>query len=116
MLRWSNLGFDEMSNCLKSKNGTSDRQEPMERVLLIACGALAKEILELKRLNGWNHIDLTCLPAELHLYPEKIPERVELAVKEHRQSHSSIFVVYADCGTGGLPHSLCVVTITRMPA
>ena len=96
-----------MSNCLKSKNETSDRQEPMERVLLIACGALAKEILELKRLNGWNHLDLTCLPAELHLYPEKIPERVELAVKEHRQSHSSIFVVYADCGTGGLLRRKC---------
>lgn len=77
------------------------------RVLLIACGALAKEILEIKRLNGWSHLDLTCLPADLHLYPEKIPERVEAVVREHRESHSSIFVVYADCGTGGLLRRKC---------
>ena len=77
------------------------------RVLLIACGALAKEILELTRLNGWNHLDLTCLPADLHLHPERIPDRVEAAVREHRESHSSIFVVYADCGTGGLLRRKC---------
>ena len=77
------------------------------RVLLIACGALAKEILELKQLNGWNHLDLTCLPADLHLHPERIPDRVEAAVREHGESHSSIFVVYADCGTGGLLRRKC---------
>jgi len=42
------------------------------RVLLIACGALAHEILALKSANGWTHLDLQCLPAKLHLYPEKI--------------------------------------------
>jgi len=47
------------------------------RILLIACGALAHEILALKRANGWNHMDLHCLPAKLHLYPERIPAEVE---------------------------------------
>ena len=46
------------------------------RILLIACGALAREILDLKAHNGWDHMDLTCLPAKLHLYPEKITEEV----------------------------------------
>ncbi|TMV89720.1 DUF1638 domain-containing protein [Thioclava sp. BHET1] len=71
------------------------------RLLLIACGALAREILDLKRLNGWDHIDLTCLPAKLHLYPEKITEAVSAAVTKHRAQYDRIFVVYADCGTGG---------------
>lgn len=76
-------------------------------VLVIACGALAREILDLKKLNGWSHIDLTCLPAKLHLYPEKITQAVRDAVEKHRASYQSIFVAYADCGTGGLLQAAC---------
>ena len=72
-----------------------------ERVLLLACGALAREILALKDRNGWDHLDLTCLPADLHLYPEKITPAVAAAVEKHRPDYARIFVVYADCGTGG---------------
>lgn len=71
------------------------------RVLLIACGALAHEILALTRLNGWDHLDLACLPAILHNRPERIAPAVEDAVRRHRGSYDSMFVVYADCGTGG---------------
>ena len=71
------------------------------RVLLIACGALAHEVLALKRLNGWDHLDLQCLPANLHLYPDKIAGEVEKAVVEYRGAYDSIFILYADCGTGG---------------
>jgi len=77
------------------------------RVLLIACGALAREILALKAANGWNHLDLTCLPANLHLYPEKITDAVEEAVLKHRKEYENIFVVYADCGTGGHLQARC---------
>ena len=77
------------------------------RILLIACGALAREILDLKALNGWTHIDLTCLPAKLHLYPEKITDEVRKAVAKHRAAYDSIFIVYADCGTGGLLQAAC---------
>jgi len=71
------------------------------RLLLIACGALAREILDLKRINRWDHLDLTCLPANLHLYPDKITQAVADAVAKHRADYEDIFVVYADCGTGG---------------
>lgn len=71
------------------------------RVLLIACGALAHEILALKAMNGWHHLDLQCLPANLHLWPDRIPTAVEKSVAEHRQDYDDIFIVYADCGTGG---------------
>ena len=77
------------------------------RILLIACGALAREILDLKKANGWDHMDLTCLPAKLHLYPEKITEAVIESVAKHRASYDEIFVVYADCGTGGLLQTAC---------
>lgn len=77
------------------------------RVLLIACGALAHEILALKRINGWDHLDLQCLPANLHLWPERIPDAVEAAVLAHRTEYDEIFVVYADCGTGGLLQARC---------
>jgi hypothetical protein len=77
------------------------------QILLIACGALAREILDLKAANGWTHLDLTCLPANLHLYPEKITDAVRMAVAKHRAKYDSIFVVYADCGTGGMLQSAC---------
>jgi hypothetical protein len=76
-------------------------------VLLIACGALAHEILALKAANGWTHLDLQCLPAKLHLWPEKIIPAVASAVQEARGRYETIFVVYADCGTGGLLFEKC---------
>ena len=44
--------------------------------LVIACGALAREIVALRSANGWTHLDVQCLPAELHNYPARIPEAV----------------------------------------
>jgi hypothetical protein len=81
--------------------------EPEGRVLVIACGALAREILALKRLNGWDHLDLACLPAKLHLWPDRIPDAVEAAVTAARGRYDSVFVAYADCGTGGLLAARC---------
>jgi len=70
--------------------------------LIIACGALAHEITALRRANGWNDLDVRCLPAELHNRPEKIPGAVRAAIQTARDRYHSIFVAYADCGTGGL--------------
>jgi hypothetical protein len=77
------------------------------RVLVIACGALAREILALKSINGWGHLDLKCLPADLHLWPQRIPDAVERAVLAAREAYGEIFVAYADCGTGGLLAARC---------
>ncbi len=71
------------------------------RVLALACGALAHEVLALKRLNGWTHLDLHCLPANLHLWPDRITPAVAEAVARHRAAYDTIYVLYADCGTGG---------------
>ncbi len=88
------------------------------KILALACGALAHEIVALKRLNGWDHLDLHCLPAILHNTPQKIPDAVEAAVKAHRDRYEDVFVVYADCGTGGLLQARCEalgVTMMRGP-
>ena len=77
------------------------------RVLLLACGALAHEILALIRANGWDHMTLQCLPAILHNHPERITPAVREAVTAQRDAYDSVFVVYADCGTGGELQRLC---------
>ena len=77
------------------------------RVLVIACGALAREILALTRLNGWDHVDLQCLPAILHNHPERITDAVRQAVERHRENYRTIHVAYADCGTGGQLQAAC---------
>jgi hypothetical protein len=71
-------------------------------MLVIACGALAHEITALRRANGWDHLDVRCLPAELHNRPARIPDAVRELIRASRDRYRSIFVAYADCGTGGL--------------
>jgi hypothetical protein len=75
---------------------------PASRTLVIACGALAREIMALIRANGWRHLSVQCLPADLHNRPERIPDAVRSKIREGRATFRSIFVAYADCGTGGL--------------
>lgn len=77
------------------------------KILLLACGALAREILDLRAANGWEHMDLACLPAILHNHPDQIPGKVEAAIAAHRPDYEDIFVVYADCGTGGQLQATC---------
>lgn len=72
-----------------------------QRVLLIACGALAREVLAPLRGNGWSHVDVQCLPAELHNRPERIPEAVRGKIRAARGLYENILVVYGDCGTSG---------------
>ena len=72
------------------------------RVLVIACGALAREIMTLKRQLGRNDMDLHCLPAIWHNTPQHIPEGVAARIRQARvQGYARIFVAYGDCGTGG---------------
>jgi hypothetical protein len=71
------------------------------RTLLIACGALAREVRALIERNGWSHLHLTCLPAQLHNRPERIPAAVRAKIRANRSRFERILVVYGDCGTGG---------------
>ncbi len=88
-----------------TREGISPRGEG--RVLLIACGALAREILAIKAANRLSHLDLQCLPAILHNHPERIVPAVRAAVEKYRSAYDQLFVVYADCGTGGKLKAAC---------
>ena len=102
------------------------------RTLVIACGALARELLEIVRINRLDGVTIECLPAALHNRPSEIPEAVRARIRrarrhgsadvEHAEAdpvddvivlgetavhYESIFVAYADCGTGGLLHNVC---------
>lgn len=88
----------------------------MDRTLVIACGALARELVLLARQNGWEHLKIQCLPADLHNTPDRIPDAVVETIAAHRESYRHIFVAYADCGTGGLlDKALAPFGIERLP-
>ncbi|MCO5146122.1 MAG: DUF1638 domain-containing protein [Aquamicrobium sp.] len=74
-----------------------------QKVLVIACGMLAREVLAVKERLGLAHLDLTCLPAELHFHPDRIPAAIDRAIEKAKaEGYDDIFIGYADCGTGGL--------------
>jgi hypothetical protein len=86
------------------------------RTLLIACGALAREIAALTRANGWTNLDVRCLPAQLHNRPELIAPAVRAEIQANRERYAQMFVVYADCGTrGALDAVLKEEGVERLP-
>jgi hypothetical protein len=73
------------------------RQGGARKILVIACGALAREALALKL----DHIEIACLPAQLHNHPQRIPEAMRAKIRANRWSYDEILCLYGDCGTGG---------------
>jgi hypothetical protein len=81
--------------------GALDAGSDAPRVLVVGCGALARELVELTR--PLPNVDVACLPPELHNRPGGIPARVRARIRQgRRDGYERIFVAYADCGTGGL--------------
>ncbi len=88
----------------------------MKTTLIIACGALAHEIVAVLKANSWSHVDVTCLPAEWHNTPEKIAPAIEQKIHEHKNDYQSILIGYGDCGSGGkLDHLLEAEGVERLP-
>lgn len=89
-------------------NTPVDKKSEVLPVRVIGCGAIAREILAVCEANGLDHIDLACLPAQWHLYPDRIAPGVKAAIKEARdEGFRKIYVAYADCGTGGMLDKVC---------
>ncbi|MEJ2576924.1 MAG: DUF1638 domain-containing protein [Gammaproteobacteria bacterium] len=85
-------------------------------LLVIACGAIARELVRVRDLNGWDHVSIYCLPAELHNRPDEIPSAVARTLEAARKAFDRVFVAYADCGTGGrLDRLLARHGIERLP-
>ena len=69
---------------------------------------IAREVLAVKEQLGLDHLDLTCLPAEFHFYPDRIAPAMDKAIEKAKaEGYTNIFVGYADCGTGGLLDRIC---------
>lgn len=85
-------------------------------VLVIACGALAREINTLKQLHGWQHLHMQCIDARLHLRPALIPDRLRDKIRENKDRYEHIYVAYADCGTaGGIDQVIEEEGVERLP-
>ena len=83
---------------------------------MIACGAIARELVRIRELNGWKHVEFQCLPAELHNRPREIPGAVREMIERRGADFERVFVAYADCGTGGLlDRALAGTGIERIP-
>ncbi len=78
-----------------------EKHEENARVLLVACGALAREIVDLVEQNRWTGFDIQCLPAKFHNTPELIVPGVADILERTRGRYASTYVLYGDCGTGG---------------
>jgi hypothetical protein len=74
---------------------------PHPTTLVIACGALAREMLAVAEQQGLRNLSVTCLPAGWHNRPQKIPAGVRAKIQAARGQYDRIFVAYGDCGTGG---------------
>lgn len=72
-----------------------------DKVLVIACGAIARELVHIRKLNQWDHIEFQCLSPELHNSPGQLPAAVRAKIESQRAHFKNIFVAYGDCGTGG---------------
>lgn len=105
--------FEWAGNIYICRNGMNVMSQlPMsnsaEPLRVIACGAIAREILAVKQANGLDHLDLQCLPAIWHVYPEKIAPALREKIAEARaEGYRRIYIGYAECGTRGEIDRLC---------
>jgi len=87
----------------------------VKRCLVIACGALARELVSVTAQLP--NVEITCLPPDLHNRPGGIPGAVRGRIADARaEGFDHIFVAYADCGTGGmLDRVLADERVERLP-
>lgn len=103
-----------LSNSVPDKNPTLNPEN--EEILVVACGALAKEILFLIEVNGFSRFRLHCVPAKFHLYPDKIVAEIDKVVCSQRRDNQPVLIGFADCGTGGqLDEYIAKHQFTRLP-
>jgi len=70
------------------------------KTLIVACGALAKEILNLQKQFGQS-AELQCLPAGFHNRPDKIVPNLKAILDRRARDFDRVLIGYGDCGTGG---------------
>jgi hypothetical protein len=85
-------------------------------VLVLACGALVRELTDIAGLHQLDGVSIECLPASLHNRPEHIPDQVRARLAMACDQYEKVLVGYADCGTGGLLDRVCEeFEVERLP-
>lgn len=83
-------------------------------IAIIACGALAREVLRLREQYQWP-AQVIGVPVLLHNHPGRIPPAVVRRIREAREQFDRVVVVYGDCGTaGGLDAALAAEGVERI--
>jgi hypothetical protein len=85
---------------INSSSNTKHNKRSSADTVLIACGALAREVIAIRDKHGWQ-ADVLAVPALLHNWPERIPPAVQKRIAEQRGEYGRLIVVYGDCGTAG---------------
>jgi hypothetical protein len=102
--------------CLRRLSEPGPHFIMQDKILVIACGAIARELVRIKKLNEWDHLEFQCLPPELHNKPDQLPAAVKAKIESQAGDYKKVFVAYADCGTGGkLDEVLDEYGIERIP-
>ena len=78
----------------------------MPRSLVLACGALVNELQAIRDLNALD-LRIECLPASLHMHPDRIPGALRTRLAQRVDEYDHILVGYADCGTAGEIDEVC---------
>ena len=95
---------------------TSSAKGSQATALVIACGAIAHELVAITRASQFGHLDIQCLPAEWHNTPQLIAPAVEQKIRQAQGRYTHIMVAYGDCGTGGrLDQVLEKYQVPRLP-
>lgn len=74
-------------------------------VLIIACGALAREVAVVA--DQLPNFTLRCIPATLHNHPDRIVPAIENILKQTSGEFDRTILALGDCGTGGGLDRLC---------
>lgn len=91
-------------------------REKSGQVLVIACGALARELKSVLAASRFAHLTVVFLPAALHNRPDRIPGAVQDCIRANRAAFRTMICLYGDCGTGGeLDRVLAAEGVARVP-
>ena len=107
-------GMTEPSD--NSVHKLQDDSAPPGKTLVIACGAIAHELVAVLRASGFDQFEIQCLPAQWHNTPQRIAPGVQGKIEAAQGKYRQILVAYGDCGTGGqLDRVLEPYGIARLP-
>ncbi len=96
--------MDEKANLI-TKNLKTRKEN-----LIIACGAIAIEVIDILKINNLDAIfDIKCLAGKLHNTPHKIAPLLHQKIIENKPFYKNIIVGFGDCGSKGDIAKVCKV-------